>query len=458
MKGIGAYLLGGFFGIAALGCLDMSMSDPKPPSSGDSCPEGYLKLSYSTCPSGQTCKTLPDGTLCVARLNVDSSGGDGPNCRAGYVTVSASEAQNCWFPEDPDGEELSEERFVCREGNFAGRYCRRVPPERDDSLISVLAGQRCTEAQRNPDRDTLRVHVIDVGQGDAIWIQTPTGQNVLIDGGDGGFFGRTSAGPIISDYLEFNGFPRGSQFDAVFLSHPHSDHFGGFSWIFSENSGGYRLLNYIDPMEPNTTQDVSASYKSWLSAVKSKVSADRLYMPAEEKFSVSSVMPADFFGPNVTAEYVVSNKSPGSNPNSASMIFRISYAGRAFLFTGDAEARQEMEAIEKAPEMIVTNFLKVCHHGSETSSSTGFLDAIWQGIAFADRGALISSGRMAYSGTYLPSGNIVGRLRTMVPEKQLLSTSAGDDGKSQGDEYRDDNILVVVKPNGDFYACYSGTN
>jgi len=436
MKGIGAYLLGGFLGIATLGCLDMSMSEYKPPAEGEDCPEGYLKLSFTTCPAGVTCVTLSDGSQCVRRLNVDSSGGDGPNCRAGYVTVSASEAQKCRYPEDPDGEELSDDWFVCRVGNFEGRSCRRVPPDQA-SLVSVMAGQRCTAAQRNPDSNTLRVHIIDVGQGDAIWIQTPTGQNVLIDGGDGGAFSRTAAGPIVLDYLEFNGFPRGSEFDAVFLSHPHSDHFGGFPTIFS----AYGLRNYIDAMDPSTTEDVSSSYKSWVTTVKSKVKADKLYMPAEEKFSVSSVMPTDFFGPNVKAEYVLSNKAPGNNLNSASMIFRVSYAGRAFLFTGDAEAKIETEAVGKAPETIVTNFLKVCHHGSETSSSPDFLNAIWRGVAFDDRGALISSGRKAYSGTYLPSGNIVERLRgsgrypAMVPEKQLLSTTAGDDGKSEGDEY-----------------------
>ena len=54
---------------------------------------------------------------------------------------------------------------------------------------------------------------------------------------------------------------------------------------------------------------------------------------------------------------------------------------------------------------------------------------------------------------------VVERIRERVPEKMFLSTNAGDDNKDSDKEaFRDDNILIVVQENGDYYACYEGVN
>ena len=441
-----------------------------------SCGDG-LKCKYGQCydPNGAEPQPQPDPDPQPPVTPQPDPGETGTNagynCPAGQITVSDSELKTfCVLdPNEPLGEVKGKSQYYCTPGAIEGRYCRTVPAENPDSRVSMKPGQKCTEEQLNPASNTLRVHIIDVGQGDSIWIQTPTGQNVLIDGGDTGAFG-TAGGPIVHDYLTFHGFPAGSEFDAVFLTHPHSDHYGGLTNIFNKDKDtkkvkyAHGMKNYIDPMEPQTTEDVPTGYVNWIKKVHKYLDSSHIYMPAEDMFSTTTPMPEEFFGTEAKAYFIRSTKKltnaagKAANNNRASIMFQLTYAGRSFMFTGDAETEQEAEAISKSPDHIASNFLKVCHHGSPTSSSVKFLDAVWNSIPKADRYALISSGRGKFSGTYIPAVPILDRLMSYLEPDHLYSTSVGDDDKTESEAYRDDNILIVVKPDGDYYACYAGTN
>ncbi len=401
----------------------------------------------------------------------------GANCPSSYISVnSTSEKKKCVMQSTLSEEEIASfdlndiDQLLCIKGSVPGRYCRRVAPEMvgADSEFPILEGQICTEEQRNPSPDTLRIHIIDVGNGDSIWIQTPDGKNVLVDGGEA--FGLAlSAGPAVVDYLDFHGFEKGSTFDGVILSHPHSDHFGGFNTIFKK--GYYKLRNYIDPMALDTEEITASTYKSWIKIVKSQVDEANIYMPVSDHFKAGDLFPEDIFGTEVAAQYLFSrdklSKScsvPGvscekRDVNSVSIFFKLSYGGRTFVFAGDAGTLDEADALEAAGEFLDINFLKVCHHGSNTSSSEEYLDYIWKNTPFNERGAFISSGRRDFGKSKTMRPEIVQRIRERVPEKMFLSTNAGDDNKTSDKvAFRDDNILVVVQENGDYYACYEGVN
>ncbi|GEM_PF-2037777 len=455
--------------------------------------EGYEHAGVMGCTEGQciikSCMDsyeLKDGQ-CEAKADGGGEYGGGKNCRDGWITVSTYEMSSklCFeiledekdienvanlYPNLPVSNSGKYEKYYCMKGNIDGRYCRHVPEADPNSLLVIHPGQYCTEEQANPGTDTLRIHMMDIGQGDSIWIQTPTGQNVLIDGGDGGAFGKTSAGPIVTDYLNSHGFPYGSTFDAVILTHPHSDHFGGFNNIFNTNNKAthYKLANYLDPMnythEDSASYSLPSSYIQWIGRVKkflpekSGKQNAHVYMPAQNYFKAGDSFPAEFFGSEVQTQYILShNTFKGDDANPASIIFKLSYKGVSFLFTGDAEKEQEKEAVATGIDLS-SNFLKVCHHGSSTSSTTQLLDAIWDKIKDSSRFALISSGRKTYSGSYIPTSEVIERLKKYLSEDHIYSTSAEDDKKIETESYRDDNILVVVKPDGSYYACYNGTN
>lgn len=506
----GKWILLSFLLLGMAGCYsDEEMTIPKPEEFrqvGPQCSPGFSKLAdgLTVCPADRTCETLSDGTTCIERL-IDTSGGAGINCDAGWITVSQSEFTNKEAPmcfailEDDELDDIEERynelpkndkgeytKYFCKKGALEGRYCRHVPPTKLDSLIVVQPGQYCDTYQSKPAEDTLRIHIMDIGQGDSIWIQTPDGKNVLIDGGDGGAFGKTSAGPIVTDYLNSHGFPYGSVFDAVILTHPHSDHYGGFNNIFnSSNVASYKLANYLDPMsyddvkqyaEGKYSFELPSTYTQWFNRMKGFLAEnggarnEHVYMPAKDFFNPGDPLPEAFFGTEVQTQYITSrNTYKGDDANPASIIFKLSYKGINFLFTGDAEAEQESDAIKTGIDLS-TNFLKVCHHGSSTSSTSSFLNAIWNvtkkdavtgaslAVPESKRYALISSGRKLYSGAYIPTNQTVERLKTYMSEDHIYSTSAGDDAKVENETYRDDNILIVIKPSGSYYACYNGTN
>lgn len=407
----------------------------------------------------------------------------GSNCPSSYISVnSTSEKKKCIMQstltqEEIDAFDLSDnDKLLCIKGSIPGRYCRRVPPEAigENAEFPILDGQICTQEQLNPSPDTLRIHIIDVGNGDSIWIQTPDGKNILVDGGEA-FAAALSAGPAVIDYLDFHGFPKGSTFDGVILSHPHSDHFGGFNTIFKK--GYYKLRNYIDPVELDSKEITTSTYKKWIKIVKSEVDKSKIYMPVSAHFNTGDMFPEDIFGSEVTAQYLFSRDKLSKSCsvsgvmckkrdiNSLSIFFKLSYGGRSFIFAGDAgtlderDAVKTVEALGNADELLDINFLKVCHHGSNTSSSEEYLDRIWQNTEFDKRGAFISTGRRDYSNTKTMRPEIVQRIMKRVPEKMFLSTNAGDDNKDNDKSaFRDDNILIVVKENGDYYACYEGVN
>jgi len=217
-----------------------------------------------------------------------------------------------------------------------------------------------------PRSGNVELHMIDVGQGDAIALRTPRGRWVLFDAG--GAWMRSDAGKsTVVPYLA----RRGGDLVAFVLSHPHTDHVGGAASVLA----ALRPALYLD-----------AAFAAGNDAYRAS-----LRVAAEQRVAWRRVHPGDSL---VVDGVVLSLLAPDStwtsglaDPNLASTIVVARFGARRFLFTGDAEGPEERWLLEHSAASLHADVLKVGHHGSSTSSTAPFLDAVRPRIALVSVGA-----------------------------------------------------------------------
>jgi len=333
------------------------------------------------------------------------------------------------------------------------------------------AGRFCTPEQiDNFEPQTLRIDIIDVGQGDAIFVRTPYDDNeeieslhVLIDTGSAGTVDGTSpGGETVVNYLIDKGHVPGRPLDAVIITHGHEDHYGGLPTVI-EN---FDVLRYIDPgFIPGGN-----SFGGIRNSVTGQVTARDGVIDAPAAQALGGVpIAVDIFGPNVIAHLLWASDTPpsgntsnptGTDTNNTSVVVSIQYGGRRLLFMGDAEEAVEEILVEKANAgeiALVADILKVGHHGSSNSTTEAFLDAVFKD-GFIDQfsHAIISSGVRSFNGTQLPTQQTMDRLKAKLGDFRVFSTESGDneDDKPSGTEHNDDHIVVTVDEDGTLFVCY----
>ncbi len=216
-----------------------------------------------------------------------------------------------------------------------------------------------------PLRD-VELHVLDVGQGDAVALRTDRGNWVLFDAGRAwkkGDAGRTVVVPYVRR--------RGGDVLGLVLSHPHADHVGGAAslvrWL--------RPPVLWDPAYVGPTQ----SYRDALSVAVSRGTEWRRVAPGDSM--VADGVTITFLAPD--SAWTASL----DDPNEASAVALVRYGETRLLLTGDAERGEEEWLLRHARDLLDVDVLKVAHHGSRTSSGADFLDAATPRLALISVGA-----------------------------------------------------------------------
>lgn len=192
----------------------------------------------------------------------------------------------------------------------------------------------------------LSIHYIDVGQADAILI-TEGENSMLIDAG------KNDTEDMLVEYIKEQNV---TKFDYVIGTHVHEDHIGGMDKIISN----FEVDNILFPKQTSTTK----TYENFVKAVKQK--NKKLYAPTSgEEFSLGE---ASF-------KILAPNASQYENANDYSIVIKLTYKNRTFLFMGDALKSSETEILNKGYDL-KSDVLKIGHHGSKTSTSEEFLNSV----------------------------------------------------------------------------------
>ena len=221
----------------------------------------------------------------------------------------------------------------------------------------------------------LELSILDVGQGDSLFIVTPHGKTMLIDGGGafGGFGGQSNHGvdpgeEAVSPYLWSRGFQR---IDVVALTHAHQDHLGGLAAVLENFRVGQLWIG----------QEV---HSQALAKVE-KLARDR-QIPIEHEVRASGFALDDVQGKFLWPQQ--SSPAPSdAAKNDDSLVLRLRYADRALMLPGDAEKEAEREMLsENAEDELQAEVLKVGHHGSKNSTTADFLAAVKPRLAIISVG------------------------------------------------------------------------
>ena len=210
------------------------------------------------------------------------------------------------------------------------------------------------------------LHMIDVGQGDALALRTSRGRWIAVDAGRtwiGGDAGRNTVAPYLAHH--------GGSLALFVLSHPHADHVGGAASLFAM----LHPARFLDPGYVGTSSPYRAALKE----------------AAADAIPWQRVRPGDSL---VVDDVVLTMLAPDSawaarlaDANLASTVLVARIGAVRILFTGDAEMPEEDWLLAHDPDALRADVLKVGHHGSSTSTSPDFLAAVQPRVALVSVGA-----------------------------------------------------------------------
>ena len=317
----------------------------------------------------------------------------------------------------------------------------------------------------------LEINVVDVGQGDGIWIHTfddnipgngrYEGYNIIIDGGPN----QDLPGNHLLRYVMDKAHER-AIIDALVITHPHDDHYPGAVGILKH----FDVHEFYDSGFPN-----SGDWNGFRALVDS------------EKFDgrrvVEHVGRSTFGTPDWGSELQVTflyadpgqgtglgSAGSGTRINNASIVFRLQYGTQSMLFMGDIEGkeREAPPSVVKYAERLLldsvdstalrSTVLKVAHHGSETSSTTRFIEAV------DPHYVVVSSGRRPYGKKpnvrFLPDKSTLQRYCAHSDSIRIYRTDQDDEAerKTASNDADGDNIVISMNGKETRIQAYSAGN
>ncbi|MXY92344.1 MAG: DUF4131 domain-containing protein [Caldilineaceae bacterium SB0670_bin_27] len=232
-------------------------------------------------------------------------------------------------------------------------------------LLAVAAGLLWWLALTQPDGQ-LHVYFLDVGQGDGIFIQTPSGRQVLIDGGDDGQQLFAELGAVMPFWDR--------HIDRAIVTHPDWDHIGGQVDLPSRFGLGQAIISenvrdhedsqlWLAALEAENVPVAGLQQGAWLD-LGDGVALWALW-PPREKFLTGL---------------------EENDKNERSLVLKLVYGSFSVLLTGDAGLSSEAQLLREG-QPVAAHVLKVGHHGSEHSSSPAFVEAVGPSVAVIQVGA-----------------------------------------------------------------------
>lgn len=298
-------------------------------------------------------------------------------------------------------------------------------------LLLLVLLNHCGLFSRNvPPADTgdLRVHFVDVGQGDCAMIELPDGKIVVIDGGD------AKQKDAVDGYARQLGIDK---IDYLIISHGDADHFAGLTTLLGRVEIGTAYL----PYEGAAVGTAYGAVRSLVCGKAESVEESRRYDTISgEGYVMTFLYP--YSGELMERMY------PNLKPNNTSAVVWLDYYGSSVLFCGDIETKVEKILTSewetdpfvfesKGVYLDSTEILKVAHHGSKTSSDRAWLELLNYETAVISCGADNSYGH--------PNGEVVERL-----------TSVGNGAKI----YRTDecgSVTVTMHTDGTYGVSYENS-
>jgi competence protein ComEC len=211
------------------------------------------------------------------------------------------------------------------------------------------------------DSGKLEIVFLDVGQGDAVFIQTPQGHSILLDGGGNPAFRGNIDAPGHFVLIPFLEHLRIKKLDMVIISHPHEDHYGGLFPVLEKFPVGVLVTNEDLPE--------TDSYLELLKFAE-KMDISREIIRAGDNFVLGKSLRAEVLSPPAQLF-----RGTNSDANNNSLVLLLRYKEVSILFTGDIEARA-VDYLLKDEKKLVANVLKIPHHGGYLSNLPQFLDQV----------------------------------------------------------------------------------